>query len=61
VVCITDEGSGVVNLPVSIEEISMEFPNASMPRVSFTGMKYSTTLYDDSVVERTIPVVSEIS
>lgn len=61
VVCITDDGSGVYNLPVSIEEISMEFPNASMPRVSFTGMKYSTTLYDDSVVERTIPVVSEIS
>lgn len=59
VVCITDDGSGVVNLPVEIQEISMEFPNASMPRCAFTGMKYSTSLYDDSVVEREIPVVSE--
>ncbi len=58
VVCITDDGSGVFNLPVSIEEISMEFPNASMPRVAFTGMKYSTTLFDDSVVERSIDIVT---
>lgn len=59
VVCITDDGSGVINLPVSIEEIALEIKDASMPRVSFTGMKYSTTLYDDSVVERAIPVVHE--
>lgn len=59
VVCITDDGAGVVNLPVTIEEISLDLNKASMPRVSFTGMKYSTTLYDDSVVERTIPVVHE--
>lgn len=59
VVCITDSGSGVVNMPVSVEEIALEVKDASMPRASFTGMKYSTTFYDDSVCERIIPVVSE--
>jgi hypothetical protein len=56
VVVITDDGSGVYNLPVSVEEISLDIKQASMPRASFTGQKYSTTLYDDSVVERSIPV-----
>lgn len=59
VVAITDEGSGVVNLPTRIEEIEFEIPTGSLPMASFTGRKYASTLYDDSIVERTIPVVSE--
>ncbi len=59
VVAITDSGSGVVNFPVSVEEIQLDLGRASHPRVSFTGKKYSTTLYNDSGFHRSIPVVSE--
>lgn len=59
VVAITDDGSGVINLPVIVEEISLTTRNSGLPVASFTGMKYSTTLYDDSVVERAIPVIAE--
>lgn len=59
VVAITDRGSGVYNLPVILEEIDFDISKASLPSVTFTARKYSSTLYDDSVVERTIPVVVE--
>lgn len=59
VVAITDDGAGVINFPVWIQDISLSIPNAGMPRASFVGMKYANTLYDDSVVERAIPVISE--
>ncbi len=59
VVAITDDGSGVYNLPVSIEQIEFDLANASLPVANFTARKYSSTLYDDSIVERTIPVVAE--
>lgn len=59
VVAITDDGSGVYNLPVCIEQIEFDLDNASLPVANFTARKYSSTLYDDSIVERTIPVVAE--
>jgi len=59
VVAITDDGSGVFNFPVKIEAMEIDTSKASLPTVSFTARKYSNTLYDDSVVERTIPVVTE--
>ncbi len=59
VVAITDNSSGVVNLPVMIEELAFDPKDASIPRVNFTGRKYSSTLYDDSISDRTIPVIIE--
>ena len=59
VVAITDDGSGVYNLPVIIESIKFDIPTAAMPFVDFVGRKYASNMYDDSIVERTIPVVSE--
>jgi hypothetical protein len=56
VVAITDSGSGVVNLPIWIEEIEIS-GRRGMPRVSFTGMKYWTELWDDSIREKTVPIV----
>jgi len=61
VVAITDDGSGVFNLPVRLEQIEFDLNNASLPVASFTARKYSSTLFDDSIVERTIPVVAEAS
>lgn len=58
VVCITDGGSGVYNLPVRIEEISTG-GDKGFPTVTFSARKYSTTLYDDSTAERQIPVIVE--
>lgn len=58
VVAITDDGSGVYNFPVIIEQIEMSV-EGGLPKATFTGRKYSSRLYDDSVVERTIPIVSE--
>ena len=58
VVAITDAGSGVINLPVRIEEIEYDLRDG-FATATFTGRKYSTTLYDDSVAERMIPVVIE--
>lgn len=57
VVAITDDGSGVVNFPVMIEQLGFQIDTASMPQASFTARKYASNLYDDSIVERTIPVV----
>ena len=59
VVAITDDGSGVYNLPVMIEGIELDPSNASLPKVDFTGRKFANSLYDDSVADRTIPVVVE--
>ena len=58
VVAITDAGSGVYNLPVRIEELELD-AEPLPPKINFTARKYSTTLYDDSVAERMIPVVIE--
>ena len=58
VVACTDAGAGFINLPVRIEEITVD-ADRSLPKVAFTARKYSTTLYDDSVVERQIPVITE--
>lgn len=59
VVAITDNGSGVINFPVWIETIDADLSGAGMPKVSFTARKYANSLWDDSVVERTIPIVTE--
>lgn len=60
VVAITDNGSGVINLPVMIEDIDIEADRAGLPLANFTARKYYSTLYDDSVNELSIPVISEI-
>lgn len=59
VCAITDDGSGVYNLPVMIEGIELDPSGASLPKVSFTGRKFANSIYDDSVADRTIPVVIE--
>ena len=59
VVAITDSGSGVYNFPVSLEDIDFDCSSAGLPSGIFTGRKYSSNLYDDSIAERTIPVVVE--
>jgi hypothetical protein len=58
VVCITDDGAEVYNLPVRIEDIEIE-EGKGLPVFNFVGRKYASTLYDDSVSERIIPVVIE--
>lgn len=60
VVAITDHDAGLFNFPVIIEEISFDLANASLPTAQFTGRKYATTLYDDSIADITIPTVSEL-
>jgi len=59
VVAITDAGSGVFNLPVSIESRQYSLSKAGLPTVTFTAPIFANTLYDDSIVERTIPVIAE--
>lgn len=59
VVAITDDGSGVVNLPMMIEDLEFQLPTCSLPTVVFTGRLYASTLYDDSIVEHEIPVNAE--
>jgi hypothetical protein len=56
VVVISDTGSGVINLPVRIESLTYSF-NGGFPIVNFVGRKYGTTLYDDSTIDRQIPIV----
>lgn len=60
VVAITDDGAETYNLPVRIEAIEYEVEKG-FTKTSMIGRKYSTTLYDDSVVERQIPVVIQPS
>jgi hypothetical protein len=60
VVCITDSGSGVVNLPVMVHDIDVNFNRASRPRYSFLAQRYYSTLYDDSVTDLAVPIVSEL-
>jgi hypothetical protein len=60
VVVITDDATGVVNLPVWIDEKETSFPQPGLPRVSFTAHKYYSSLYDDSVNELVVPIVSEL-
>lgn len=56
VVCITDDGAEVYNLPVRIEDIEIE-EDKGIPKFNFVGRKYASTLYDDSTKERVIPVI----
>lgn len=58
VVCISDTGSGVVNLPVRIEEIEIT-DAVDFAIFEFRARKYSSGLYDDSVSERNVPVIVE--
>lgn len=58
VVCITDDGSEVYNLLVRIESIETTVEDG-FPVFSFIARKYASTLYDDSVADRTIPIVVE--
>ena len=59
-VVVTDSGSGVINLPVWIDEVDTTINDAGLPSASFTAHKYYSTLYDDSVNEVSVPVVSEL-
>lgn len=59
VVVITDSGSGVINFPVWLESIDIDPSSAGLPEAAFVGRKYANSLWDDSVVERTIPIVVE--
>lgn len=59
VVAVTDDGAGVYNIPVIIEEIDFAIDTASLPIPEFTARTYSSRLYDDSITETTIPIVSE--
>lgn len=56
VVAITDAGSGVVNFPVRVEQIEFDV-DKGFPKADFTARKYATTLFDDSVAERHIPII----
>lgn len=56
---ITDAGSGVVNFPVRVEGIEFTELKTGFVKANFTARKYATTLYDDSVAERDIPVQIE--
>lgn len=59
VVCITDDGSGVYNIPIMIEEIEFNNETASLPVPDFTGRKYYSSLYNDSPRYSLVPIVSE--
>lgn len=56
VVAITDDGAETYNLPVRIESIEYS-EEKGFVTARFTARLYSTTLYDDSVAERQIPVI----
>lgn len=59
VVAITDASAGVINFPVSIEDIEIDLSGAGLPKVMFTGRKYANIYYSDSVNQIEIPVVIE--
>ena len=60
VVAITDDGYEVYNLPVRIESIEFDESDGNV-KASFAARIYRSTLYDDSVAERAIPVVVQPS
>jgi len=60
VVAITDKTAKIVLLPIFINELEFEFEKNNVPKVAFQGHKYTTTLYDDSVVERQIPIIRDL-
>lgn len=60
VVCITDDSLQVYNLPCRIEQINYDDLDSGFIKNSFVARKYSTTLFDDSVAERQIPIIGEI-
>lgn len=60
IVAITDDGAEVYNLPVRIESIEYG-ERGGMVTCNFTARLYTSTLYDDSVAERNIPIVIEAS
>lgn len=58
VVAITDDGAEVYNLPVRIESIEYNDDGGHL-KCNFVARLYATTLYDDSVAERQIPIIVE--
>lgn len=59
VCAVTDDSSGVINLPIRLESIEMDISNAGLPKNSFIGRKYYTQLYDDSPNDVNKPIVIE--
>ncbi len=59
VVAVTDNGSGVINLPVSIETKEYDLASAGLPKATFVARLFANWLYDDSVVKQAIPIVIE--
>lgn len=58
VVAITDDGAQVYNVPVRIESIEFDVEKGAVT-CKFTARLYATSLYDDSVADRTIPIIVE--
>lgn len=61
VVAITDASSGVINFPVSIEDIDLDPAGSGLPKLTFTARKFANVYYGDSVNQIEIPVVTEAS
>ena len=59
VVCVTDSQGGIINLPLRIEDASLDI--GEFPKVSILGRKYYTGLYDDRVAERDIPIATTLN
>lgn len=62
VICVTEldsEGVGFVNLPVRIED--KKISESTNARVDFTARKYASSLYDDDVYERNIPLPTSLT
>lgn len=56
---ITDASSGVINFPVSLEDIDIDPVGAGLPKLMFTARKFANIYYGDSVNQIEIPVVVE--
>lgn len=59
VVCVTDDGSGVINLPVRLEDLLVDPRDAGLPSFGFTARKFYNELYDDSPNDVTKTIVVE--
>lgn len=59
VICVTDDGAQVYNLPLMIEGIEI-MASRGFCDVTLHVRKFANTLYDDSVAERQIPVIVEM-
>lgn len=62
VICVTELDSqdvGFINLPVRIED--KKISESTNARVDFTARKYASSLYDDDVYERNIPLPTSLT